>query len=217
MKKIARYFALALVLFILNTTAQGQSDSALIQLSGVVLTEDERGQLMPLSLADVYVKGKNRGTYTDLDGFFSLVVRKNETVVFAYLGYQAIEYQVPDTLSENRYTVVQYLSRDTLLLPETVVYPWPSKKYFRLEFLAMDVPNVDYQAMANENLNAKIIKEMTENMPANADETADLYLRQQANKYVYYGQFRPQNIFNPLAWQKFFEAWRRGDFKSKDK
>lgn len=217
MKKIAHYFALALVLFLLNTTAQGQSDSALIQLSGVVLTEDERGQLMPLSLADVYVKGKNRGTYTDLDGFFSLVVRKNETVVFAYLGYQAIEYQVPDTLSENRYTVVQYLSRDTLLLPETVVYPWPSKKYFRLEFLAMDVPNVDYQAMANENLNAKIIKEMTENMPANADETADLYLRQQANKYVYYGQFRPQNIFNPLAWQKFFEAWRRGDFKSKDK
>lgn len=217
MKKIARYFALALVLFLLNTTAQGQSDSALIQLSGVVLTEDDRGQLMPLSLADVYVKGKNRGTYTDLDGFFSLVVRKNETVVFAYLGYQAIEYQVPDTLSENRYTVVQYLSRDTLLLPETVVYPWPSKKYFRLEFLAMDVPNVDYQAMANENLNAKIIKEMTENMPANADETADLYLRQQANKYVYYGQFRPQNIFNPLAWQKFFEAWRRGDFKSKDK
>jgi len=217
MKKIARYFALALVLCLMNSTAQGQSDSALIQLSGVVLTEDDRGQLMPLSLADVYVKGKNRGTYTDLDGFFSLVVRKNETVVFAYLGYQAIEYQVPDTLSENRYTVVQYLSRDTLLLPETVVYPWPSKKYFRLEFLAMDVPNVDYQAMANENLNAKIIKEMTENMPANADETADLYLRQQANKYVYYGQFRPQNIFNPLAWQKFFEAWRRGDFKSKDK
>ena len=217
MKKIARYIALALMLYLMNTTAQGQNDSALIQLSGVVLTEDERGQLMPLSLADVYVKGKNRGTYTDLDGFFSLVVRKNETVVFAYLGYQAIEYQVPDTLSENRYTVVQYLSRDTLLLPETVVYPWPSKKYFRLEFLAMDVPNVDYQAMANENLNAKIIQEMTENMPANADETADLYLRQQANKYVYYGQFRPQNIFNPLAWQKFFEAWRRGDFKSKDK
>src|SRR5690606_37025019 len=217
MKKIARYFALALVLCLMNSTTQGQSDSALIQLSGVVLTEDDKGQLMPLSLADVYVKGKNRGTYTDLDGFFSLVVRKNETVVFAYLGYQAIEYQVPDTLSENRYTVVQYLSRDTLLLPETVVYPWPSKKYFRLEFLAMDVPNVDYQAMANENLNAKIIKEMTENMPANADETADLYLRQQANKYVYYGQFRPQNIFNPLAWQKFFEAWRRGDFKSKDK
>lgn len=207
----------AFLLFTVVTSMAQQVDSTLVQLSGVVLTEDDRGQLMPLSLADVYIKGKNRGTYTDLDGFFSLVVRKGETVVFSYLGYRSVEYFVPDTLQSNRYTVVQYLSRDTLLLPETVVYPWPSKKYFRLEFLALDVPNVDYQALANENLNEKIIREMTEKLPADADESADLYLRQEANKYTYYGQFRPQNIFNPLAWQKFFEAWRRGDFKSKKK
>lgn len=207
---------LVLGLLLSGIVMQAQKvDSSLIQLSGVVLTEDDRGQLMPLSLADVYVKGKNRGTYTDLDGFFSLVVQKGETVVFSYLGYRSIEYLVPDTLQQNRYTVVQYLSRDTLLLPETVVYPWPSKKYFRLEFLAMETPNVDYQAIANENLNASVIREMSEKLMPNADESADMYLRQQANKYVYYGQFRPQNIFNPLAWQKFFEAWRRGDFKSK--
>lgn len=210
------YIFLVLGLFLSGISVQAQKvDSSLIQLSGVVLTEDDRGQLMPLSLADVYVKGKNRGTYTDLDGFFSLVVQKGETVVFGYLGYRSIEYLVPDTLQQNRYTVVQYLSRDTLLLPETVVYPWPSKKFFRLEFLAMETPNVDYQAIANENLNATVIREMSEQLPGNADESADLYLRQQANRYVYYGQFRPQNIFNPLAWQKFFEAWRRGDFKSK--
>lgn len=210
------YVFLVLGLFLSGISVQAQKvDSSLIQLSGVVLTEDDRGQLMPLSLADVYVKGKNRGTYTDLDGFFSLVVKKGEIVVFSYLGYRAIEYLVPDTLQQNRYTVVQYLSRDTLLLPETVVYPWPSKKYFRLEFLAMETPNIDYQAIANENLNASVIREMSEKLMPNADESADLYLRQQANRYVYYGQFRPQNIFNPLAWQKFFEAWRRGDFKSK--
>lgn len=213
--KVFKSILIPAFLLLISLTARSQADTTLIQLSGVVLSEDDRGQLIPLSLADVFVKGKNRGTYTDLDGFFSLVVRKGETVVFSYLGYRSVEYPVADTLKSNRYTVVQYLSRDTVLLPETIVYPWPSKKYFRLEVLAMDNPQVDYQSIANENINARIIQEMSETLVADGDETADLYLRQQANKYVYYGQFRPQNIFNPLAWQKFFQAWRRGDFKSK--
>ena len=211
------YIATLTLLLLTGSLLRAQEDTTLVQLSGVVLTEDDRGQLMPLSLADVYVKGKSRGTYTDFDGFFSLVVRKGETVVFSYLGYRSVEYDVPDTLSDSRYTVVQYLSKDTLLLPETVIYPWPSKKFFRLEFLAMELPSVDYQAMANENLNERIIRQLSENMPGNPDESADLYLRQQANRYVYYGQFRPQNIFNPLAWQQFFEAWKRGDYKRKEK
>jgi hypothetical protein len=211
------YIAALTLLLLTGSSLRAQEDTTLVQLSGVVLTEDDRGQLMPLSLADVYVKGKNRGTYTDFDGFFSMVVRKGETIVFSYLGYRSVEYYVPDTLSDSRYTVVQYLSKDTLLLPETVIYPWPSKKFFRLEFLAMQLPNVDYQAMANANLNERIMRQLSENMPGNADESADLYLRQQANRYVYYGQFQPQNIFNPLAWQQFFEAWKRGDYKRKEK
>jgi len=30
------------------------------------------------------------------------------------------------------------------------------------------------------------------------------------------GQVPPQNIFNPIAWAEFIQAWKRGDFKRKD-
>jgi hypothetical protein len=38
-------------------------------------------------------------------------------------------------------------------------------------------------------------------------------MQQQAREAVYYGQQQPMNIFNPLAWGQFFEAWKRGDFR----
>ena len=44
--------------------------------------------------------------------------------------------------------------------------------------------------------------------------TANLYLKQSSTKYSYMGQNPPQNIFNPLAWADFIQAWKRGDFKN---
>jgi len=41
-------------------------------------------------------------------------------------------------------------------------------------------------------------------------------MRKQASNYYYYGQRPPMNIFNPIAWKKFFDAWKKGDFKKKD-
>jgi hypothetical protein len=41
-------------------------------------------------------------------------------------------------------------------------------------------------------------------------------MRQQASNYYHYGQRPPMNIFNPIAWKKFFDAWKKGDFKKKD-
>jgi hypothetical protein len=43
-----------------------------------------------------------------------------------------------------------------------------------------------------------------------------MVLRNQASTYYYRGQTPPQNIFNPIAWSQFFEAWKRGDYKNKN-
>ena len=50
--------------------------------------------------------------------------------------------------------------------------------------------------------------------PANASEAASTYLRQSAQKYYYQGQTPPQNIFSPIAWADFIQAWKRGDFRN---
>ena len=186
-----------------------------IQFSGVVVTEDEKtGDVIPLPYTNIAIKGTSRGTISALDGFFSLVALKGDTIVFSYLGYQTIEYVLPDSLDSHYYSYYQIMSKDDILLPEAVIYPWPSRKYFKQEFLAMDI-NEELQQKARENLAEEVLRKMINEVPGDANEAIDLHLRQHAEAATWSGQFRPMKIFDLVSWQKFIKAWRNGDFKKK--
>jgi len=197
------------------TLSAQQEQDGLVQFSGMIVTEDYN-QLIPVPYVNVIIEGSGRGTYSNLDGFFSIVAAKGDVVLFSAVGFKPVEYTIPDTLNSDRYTIYQMLTTDDVLLPETVVYPWPSREHFNLEFLAMNV-NDKLQDYAEENLSEKTMARMRENLPSDGKEAASVYLRQQANERVYDGQIKPQNIFNPLAWAKFIQAWKTGDFKKQDK
>jgi hypothetical protein len=186
-----------------------------VQISGKVVTEEE-GRLLFLPYAVVAVKGTGRGTLTDVSGFFSIVVRTDETLVFSVLGYKDAFYNIPDTLSGDRYTLFQILTRDTILLPEAVIYPWPDPDNFIHEFVAMDVHD-DLEDIAAENLSPEKIMELRQHLPSDGPEHTSLYLKQHSAKYVYEGQIRTPQIFNAFAWKEFIQAWKRGDFKRKKK
>lgn len=187
-----------------------------IEFSGMVFTEGEDGSPVPLPYTNVSVMGTSRGTSTDIDGFFSFVALAGETVVFSRIGYKTVNIQIPDTLKSHQYKWIQIMTEDNYLLPEAVIFPWPSRDHFKQEFLAIDISN-ELREKAKENLAEEVMSEMRYTIPADGKETSSLVLRQQATEYVYTGQIKPQNVFNPLAWKKFIEAWKRGDFKSKEK
>lgn len=221
MKKnnIQPYISLLSILLLLFSISllQGQSrQDSLIQFSGLVL-DGTTEELLPVPFTNVYSENEvKRGTSTDFKGFFTLVAEKGETVIFSAVGYKTIKFVVPDTLTENRYSIVQLMTQDTINLPETVVFPWPSKEHFKIEFLAMDV-TPELQRRANENIAQELLEERRHTVLSDGDENADFYLRQQANNYYHYGQFRPMRIFDPIAWGQFFKAWKDGDFKKKKK
>jgi len=191
-----------------------QKDTSLVQLSGLVL-DGTTSQLAPVPYTSIYVEGSNRGTYSDFKGFFSIVIRKSETVTFSAIGYKTVSYKLPADLQDDRYSVVQLMTQDTINLPETVVFPWPSRENFRLEFLAMDV-TPELQRVAATNLAKEALARAQETVKYDGNENADYYMRKQASNYYYYGQRPPMNIFNPIAWKKFFDAWKNGDFKKKE-
>lgn len=195
------------------STAQNR-DTALVQFSGVILDGSDKN-LYPVPYTNILVKGEGRGTYSDFKGFFSLVVEKGDTMVFSALGYKTVEFLIPTSLEDDRYSLVQLMSQDTINLPETVVFPWPSREHFKLEFLAMDV-TPELQKIATRNLANETMEKMRNVVTRDGNENADYYLRQQARQIYYIGQQPPMNIFNPIAWKKFFDAWKRGDFKKKD-
>ena len=202
-----------LFLFVLAQPLQAQLSNELIQFSGMVLDGTDQ-DLVPVPFTNVLVKGEGRGTYSDFNGFFSLVVRKGDEVEFSAVGYESVSFIIPDSLEENRYSMVQLMTRDTINLPEAVIFPWPSRENFRLEFLAMDVTS-EMQERAVRNLAQESLERMRNEVVRDGNENADYYLRQQASNFYYIGQAPPMNIFNPIAWKKFFDAWKRGDFKKK--
>jgi len=204
-------FCLALFTVVL---AKAQTSEDLVQLSGLVL-DGSQEQLGSVPYANIYIQGEGRGTYSDFSGFFSIVVRQGDTVRFSAIGFQTATLVVPDTLIDQRYSIVQMMSQDTLNLATAVIFPWPSREHFKLEFLAMDVTS-DLALSAQANLAERRLSEARKEVLPDGNESADFFLREQARRSYYVGQMPPMNIFNPISWGQFFNAWKKGDFKKKD-
>jgi len=207
----------AVLVLLLSVTAKAQridDTTGVVQLSGLLLTE-ENGVLEPLPYVNIFVRGTQRGTFSSFDGFFSIVARVGETVIFSSIGYKEVEYMIPDTLPGNRYSIIQVLDRDTVWLPETVIYPWPSREHFKLEFLAMET-QTPLEARLAENLSDRAIAQLILYLPSDGNENTDLFLKQQAQSYYYEGQFKPINVLNAFAWADFVRAIKRGDYKKKN-
>jgi hypothetical protein len=205
-------FTLALFTVVL---AKAQTDSNLVQLSGLVL-DGSQDQLGSVPYTNIYVTGEGRGTYSDFSGFFSIVVRQGDTIRFTAIGFEPATLIVPDTLTDQRYSIVQMMSQDTINLATAVIFPWPSREHFKLEFLAMDVSN-DLALTAQANLAETRLIQAREEILPDGNESADYYLREQARRSYSVGQLPPLNIYNPLAWADFFKAWKKGDFKKKER
>lgn len=208
-------FIFTLFLFLSFALFGQKVDKGIIQFSGMVV-DGTTTKMYPLPYANVMVKKEGRGTYSDFDGFFSIVIEKGDIIEFSALGYKTVEYQIPDSLENDRYSIVQLMTKDTFNLPETVVFPWPSREHFKLEFLAMDVTS-ELQQKATENLANETLERMRNVVASDGPENTSYYLRQQAKRTYYTGQNPPMNIFSPVAWSQFFEAWKNGDFKKKKK
>lgn len=213
--KFSLFICASLFLSTMILAQDEPQDTVLVQFSGLILDGSDEN-LYPIPFANILISSDSRGTYSEWNGFFSIVAQKGDKVTFSAVGYKSIDYTIPDTLVDNRYSIVQLMTPDTINLPETIVFPWPSRDHFKLEFLAMDVSN-ELQARAVENLAENALRKMIEDVPYDGNENADYYLRQEAKSYYHIGQTPPMNIFSPIAWKQFFDAWKRGDFKKQKK
>ncbi len=207
------FFGILAVIFLITGSRVMAQDEDLIQFSGVVITADS---LNPVPFTNVLIDNTHRGTMTDYYGYFSFVAQKGDSILFSSVGFQRARFVIPDTLTSNRYSLMQILVRDTVLLMEQVVYPWPSREQFKEAFLALKVPDTDVDR-ARRNLEAAdMIQRMDAAMPSGG-ETFKSSMQQYQSQLYYAGQTAPINVLNPLAWSEFVKAWKRGDFKSERK
>jgi len=204
-----------ILLFTLPKAADAQfetSRDSVVQLFGVVMTADS---LVGVPAVSVVVKGQNRGTISNAQGVFSIVVLKGDQVEFTHVTYKPKTITIPRNLEGNQYSVVQLMVVDTVYLPATIIKPRPTAAQFARDFVNNKVPDDDYE-IARKNTDATKRRILMRTVPGDGGEATRVQFNRIANKAVYNGQTPPQNIFNPAAWADFIQAWKRGDFKNKN-
>lgn len=212
MKKILQYVTLIAFLSPLAVKAQFETArDSVVQLYGVIMTADSLRGIPDVS---VVVKGQNRGTLTNSQGVFSIVVLKGDQVEFTHVSYKPKTISIPRNLEGDQYSVVQLLVTDTVYLPATIIRPRPTPEEFARDFINTKVPD-DNIEIARKNTDAAKRKILLQTIPTSGSEAARLQFQKVANQAYYYGQTPPMNIFSPAAWADFIQAWKRGDFKNK--
>lgn len=203
-------FAIVILMTALQVKAQYGFDK-MVELTGVVMSSDS---LRYLPFVTVAIPSKNRGTVTTEKGLFSMIVEKGDTLRFTCLGYRKKIVVIPEDLKEARYSIIQLMTQDTFYLANTIIRPTLSKEEFEKAFLTLEIPDDKYE-IARKNTEYQTMRMLLATLPRDGRESQQVYQNLLTSKSYYAGQLAPQNIFSPLAWLEFFNAWKRGDFRKK--
>jgi len=200
--------------FLLPAAANAQFETArdsVVQLYGVIMTADS---LVGIPAVSVTIQGQNRGTITNDQGVFSIVVLKGDKVEFSHVSYKPKTIEVPRDIEGNQYSVIQLMVQDTVCLPATIIKARPTPEQFARDFVNTKIEDDDIE-IARQNTNAAKRRVLMRTVPGDGGEATRMQFNRIANRAVYQGQTPPMNIFNPAAWADFIQAWKRGDFKNK--
>ena len=181
----------------------------LIQLSGVAVSEDSLEQL---SYTTVYNKTQKRGVFADYYGFFATVTVPGDTLLFSAYGHVTSSFIVPDTLTEDRYSIIHLMRKDTLELPAVDVYPWPSREEFARYFVNMQ-PYDDALRRAQKQLSNESLAFAAARLGTDASLSYGTWNNQMQTKIYTQGQLPANNLLNPYSWAKLVENWKAGKLK----
>lgn len=215
MKKSLSLLLIQLLLLIFCNAPKAQEtddNSNLVQFSGITITADS---LTPVPYTKIVDICNHRGTTSDVNGYFSFVAHKKDTVVFTAISFKPVSFIIPDSITKQKYSLIQLMTADTLTLATAYIFPWPTLEDFKRAFIETKIPDDDLE-IARKNLMAADIRMMAEDYPMDASMNYHNYMNNQTSKLYYFGQQQPFNIFNPFAWAQFIKAWKDGKFKSKE-
>jgi hypothetical protein len=198
-----------LVLLVQTAVLSQVKNERLVQLSGVVISSDS---LQEMPYAAIYNRSVKRGTIADMYGFFSLVVQPGDTLLFRYVGHKPSSYIVPDTLKDDRYSIIHMMELDSAAYNEVIIYPWPSKEAFAQAFIEMN-PYDDALLRAQRQLSGQNLAALASKVSSDASISYGNVMNQQNTRLYTMGQSPVNNLMNPFAWASFLQKWRAGELR----
>ncbi|MDG1475504.1 MAG: carboxypeptidase-like regulatory domain-containing protein [Vicingaceae bacterium] len=123
---------IALSFFLLPIFSIGQTDSS-YTLSGTVVDGVKNKILTGAHLLNSH----KTGTKTTLNGEFTINTFYNDTITVSYIGYKTIKYITPKR-NKGKYLTKFKLYRDSIMLDEVEIFPYPTYKEFKKAFTALN-------------------------------------------------------------------------------
>jgi hypothetical protein len=180
-----------------------QSKKRVIQLSGIILSEDS---VSGLPGVHIYVPKAGRGTTSNRTGYFSMPVLEGDSVVISSVGYVRRSYIVPKSVSEYL-TIVVEMVQDITYLKEVEIMPFPTEEVFKEAVLALNIPmdsGVDPKA-----LNAELLALMIRTTPMDGEANYRYYMNQYSGTINDRFQPRMNPFLNPFNWARFFRDLKK--------
>ena len=89
------------------TFSQSDSVKAVVKIAGVTVTSDS---LKPVPFVNVLIKGNYTGTMGDYSGFYSIIAKAGDTLIFSSMGYRKEEYIIQILFMENPLHLFPFLT-----------------------------------------------------------------------------------------------------------
>jgi len=201
-------FVIVMSAFLSNaqTTDAIPLDSGLIQLSGVVVSEETLSELPYTTVLD---HTSHRGVFCDFYGYFTMVVYPGDTLLFSAYGHKTSNYIVPDTLENNFYSIIHVMEVDTIDLPNIEVFPWPSREDFARAFVNMN-PYDDAIRRAQRQLSGESLAFAAARLDIDGSLAYGSVQSQYQTQLYTNNQLPANNLLNPYAWSKLIKDWKEG-------
>ncbi len=205
LKRLAEvsFIIIVVVGFFSATHSFGQSQRRIIQLSGIILSEDS---VSGLPGAHIYVPKAGRGTSSNSVGFFTMPVLVGDSVVITSIGYERRHYIVPGSASEYL-TIIVEMVQDVTFLKEVEIMPFPTEEIFKQAVLALNIP-LNENGVDKRNLNAQLLALMLQSTPMDGAANYRYYMDQYPSSIN--NKFQPitNPFLNVVNWAKFFKSMK---------
>ena len=205
-------FLLIILIAAFSSSIKAQ-DKKLVQFSGVVIHADS---LEPLPFVNIINISRNhRGTFTDMRGFFSLVVSVGDTIQISCLGYKKQELIIPVNLAGNTLSAIFKLKMDAIDLPMIYIFPFATIEQFKQAFIKLRLPDDDLM-IAKRNLDEKLMMALSSAMTWDGSQNTKYYFQQQSEKLYWRGQDRYNPLLDVVKINQFMQLLNQGKISLKN-
>lgn len=197
------FFLVVLIIGASAADSFAQSKKRIIQLSGIILSEDS---VSGLPGVHIYVPKAGRGTTSNRTGYFSMPVLEGDSVVISSVGYRRAHHIVAPSASDY-VTIIVEMVTDVTYLKEVEIMPFPTEEVFKEAVLALNIPmdnGVDPRAM-----NAELLALMLRTTPMDGQANYRYYMDQYTGSINDRFQPRVNPFLNPFNWARFFRDLKR--------